>query len=64
MEFCATEQECVQLQPRALTPMRDGRFLDSTCSEMNQDCKGSWRINNITYRDEPGYQLRAMLRYN
>jgi hypothetical protein len=31
---------------------------------MNRDCKGSWRINNITYLDEPGYQLSAMLRYN
>ena len=29
--------------------------------EMNRDSKGSWRINNITYLDEPGFQLRSFL---
>ena len=29
--------------------------------EMNKDSKGSWRINNITYLDKPGFQLRPYL---
>ena len=28
---------------------------------MNRDSKGSWRIINITYLDEPGFQLRSFL---
>jgi len=28
---------------------------------MNRDSKGSWRINNITYLGEPGFQLRPFL---
>ena len=30
--------------------------------EMNKGSKGSWRINNITYLDEPGFQLRQYLK--
>ena len=30
--------------------------------EMNKDSKGSWRINNITYLDKPGFQLRPYLK--
>ena len=95
------------LKARALTPMRDGRYLDfdvfsntqaatfgakvTGCSaevknsiqaavdvqfgltgrpsetprrllyELNRDNRGSWRINNISYLDEPGFQLRPFL---
>ena len=96
------------IKARALTPVRDGRYLDfdvfsntqsetfgaqvKSCSpgkknslqaevevevglrgrssgiprrllyEMNQDSKGSWRINDITYGDEQGFQLRPFLK--
>lgn len=96
------------IEARALTPVRDGRYLDfdvfsntqsetfgaqvKSCSagkknslqaevevevglrgrssgiprrllyEMNQDSKGSWRINDITYGDEQGFQLRPFLK--
>ena len=30
--------------------------------EMNQDSQGRWRINNITYLDESGFQIRSYLR--
>ena len=30
--------------------------------EMSKNSKGSWRINNITYLDEPGFQLRPYLK--
>ena len=30
--------------------------------EMSKNSKGSWQINNITYLDEPGFQLRPYLK--
>jgi hypothetical protein len=96
------------IEARALTPVRDGRYLDfdvfsntqsetlgaqvKSCSagkrnslkaevevevglrgrssgiprrlqyEMNQDSKGSWRINDITYGDEQSFKLRPFLK--